>query len=85
MAPNKKGVGFRWQDPKNQGNGVRIDKGDPNVSQPTQQVDHVIVRSNGKVIGRDGKPIEGSIKYNAAQAHIPLSEYKKWKNWNSPN
>jgi filamentous hemagglutinin len=85
VTPNKKGVGFRWQDPKNQGNGVRIDKGEPDISQPTQQVDHVIVRSNGRVIGRDGKPVSGSIKEHAEQVHIPLSEYKKWKNWNSPN
>lgn len=32
---NKKGVGFWWQDPNNKGNGVRIDKGDLNVSQST--------------------------------------------------
>lgn len=82
---NKKGVGYRWQDPKNQGNGVRIDKGNSEVSQPIQQVDHVIVRSNGRVIGRDGKPIEGSIKDSPEQAHIPLSEYQKWKTWNSPD
>ncbi|WP_180296634.1 VENN motif pre-toxin domain-containing protein, partial [Snodgrassella alvi] len=84
-VPNKKGIGFRWQDPTNKGNGVRIDQGNPNVSQPTQQVDHVIVRYNGKVIGRDGKPINGSIADNAEKAHVPLSEYKKWKKWNSPN
>ncbi|WP_257153400.1 two-partner secretion domain-containing protein [Pseudomonas sp. ICMP 561] len=84
-SPNKKGVGFRWQDPNNKGNGVRIDKGEPSISQPTQQVDHVIVRSNGQVIGRDGKPVTGSIKENAEQVHIPLSEYKKWKSWSSPN
>nr|MDI7274175.1 hypothetical protein [Cronobacter dublinensis] len=82
---NIKGVGFRWQDPNNKGNGVRIDQGNPNISQPTQQVDHVIVRFNGKVIGRDGKPIQGSIADNAEKAHIPLSEYMTWKNWNSPN
>ncbi|PHM51185.1 DUF6862 domain-containing protein [Xenorhabdus sp. KK7.4] len=82
---NKKGVGFRWQDPNNKGNGVRIDQGNPNVSQPTQQVDHVIIRHNGQVIGKDGKPIKGSIADNAEKAHIPLSEYKKWKNWNSPD
>ncbi|WP_265577720.1 VENN motif pre-toxin domain-containing protein [Pseudomonas protegens] len=85
VSPNKKGTGFRWQDPQNKGNGVRVDKGEPHISQPTQQVDHVIVRSNGQVIGRDGKPVIGSIKDHAEQVHIPLSEYKKWKTWNSPN
>jgi len=47
-------------------------------------VDHVIVRYNGKVMGRDGRPIEGAIKENAEQAHIPLSEYQNWKSWYSP-
>lgn len=81
---NKKGVGTRWQDPNNPGNGVRIDQGNPNHSLPSQQVDHVIVRQNGQVIGRDGKPIQGSIKENAEQAHIPLNEYQNWKSWDSP-
>lgn len=48
-------------------------------------MDHVIVRSNGQVIGRDGKPVIGSIKDHAEKVHVPLSEYKKWKSWNSPN
>lgn len=83
-VPNKKGEGQRWEDPENQGNGVRIDKGNPNNSQPSQQVDHVVVRDNGRVIGRDGRPIEGSIRDNASQAHIPLSEWLNWSSWNSP-
>ena len=82
---NNKGVGERWQDPNNKGNGVRIDQGDPANSQPTQQIDHVVVRSGGKVIGRDGFPITGSIRQNFDKAHIPLSEYSKWPKWNSPN
>jgi hypothetical protein len=36
-APNSKGVGQRWQDPKNKGNGVRVDQGNPLNSQPVQQ------------------------------------------------
>ncbi|WP_204070719.1 Hint domain-containing protein [Sphaerisporangium krabiense] len=82
--PNKKGVGTRWQDPKNQGSGVRIDKGDPNNPQPTQQRDHVIVRDHGKVIGRNGKPIDGSIREHPEDAHIPFSEWSKWSQWNKP-
>ena len=81
---NKKGVGHRWQDPNDPGSGVRIDQGNPNNSQPTQQVDHVIVRDGGKVIGCDGEPISGSIKNNPDQSHIPLKEWKQWKSWNHP-
>ncbi len=81
---NKKGAGMRWQDPNNPGNGVRIDRGNPSNSQPTQRVDHVVVRREGKVIGRDGKPIAGSIKDDPVAAHIPLSEWLRWSTWFSP-
>lgn len=79
---NRKGVGYRWNDGK--GNGVRIDKGERGNPQPYQQVDHVVINSGGKVIGRDGKPIKGSIKDDPRAAHIPVSEWVKWKAWNKP-
>jgi uncharacterized protein RhaS with RHS repeats len=82
--PNRKGEGTRWQDPEDKGSGVRIDKGDPENSQPSQQVDHVVVRDKGRVIGRDGKPIDGSIKQNPSQSHIPMSEWSSWSKWNKP-
>jgi filamentous hemagglutinin len=82
--PNKKKEGFRWTDPENKGNGIRIDKGDPNHRFTNQQVDHVVINYNGKVIGRDGEPIKGSIRNDADNAHISLSEWQNWQNWNSP-
>jgi RHS repeat-associated protein len=82
--PNRKGEGHRWQDPEDKGSGVRIDKGDPENSQPSQQVDHVVVRDKGRVIGNDGQPINGSIKQNPSQAHIPLSDWLNWSSWNKP-
>jgi RHS repeat-associated protein len=82
--PNKKGIGTRWADPKNEGNGVRIDQGNPNNPQVAQQVDHVVVRHNGKVIGRDGKPVHGSIKDDPMNAHIPFAEWSTWRKWYAP-
>lgn len=83
--PTRKGVGYRWVDPNNpDANGVRIDKGNPNNSQPTQQVDHVLVRKDGKVIGKDGRPIDGSVKDSAVEAHIPLQEWLRWRKWYEP-
>lgn len=66
------------------GNGIRIDQGNLNNSQEYQQVDHVVINSGGRIIGRDGNPISGDIKSNAYDAHMPLSDWLKWKNWNSP-
>ncbi|CAG7605904.1 RHS repeat domain-containing protein [Actinacidiphila bryophytorum] len=80
--PTKKGVGWRWNDGK--GNGIRIDQGNPNNSQEYQQVDHVVINRGGRIIGRNGEPIVGSIQDNAYEAHIPLSEWVKWKNWYTP-
>ncbi|MEV8536719.1 RHS repeat-associated core domain-containing protein [Streptomyces sp. NPDC051211] len=82
MKPTKKGVGYRFPGPKQ--DGIRIDKGNPNNSQLFQQVDHVVINSGGNVIGRDGKPIKGALKDNAYMGHIPLEDWLKWKNWNSP-
>lgn len=83
-APNNKGIGARWTDPTNPGNGIRIDQGNPANSQISQQVDHVVVRHNGQVIGRNGQPIRGSIKENAIEAHIPLTEWLTWTEWFAP-
>ncbi|MFE7662479.1 pre-toxin TG domain-containing protein [Streptomyces celluloflavus] len=79
---NRKGVGYRWNDGK--GNGVRIDKGNPNNPQVYQQVDHVVINSGGKIIGRNGKQIQGSIENDPREAHIPVDEWIKWKAWNQP-
>ncbi|WP_157252733.1 RHS repeat-associated core domain-containing protein [Nonomuraea typhae] len=84
VKPVKKGKGTRWQDPKNEGSGVRIDKGDPKNPQPSQRRDHVVVRRDGVVIGRDGNPINGSVKNDFDNAHIPYSEWKKWRSWDRP-
>ena len=83
-AATKKGVGTRRTDPANPGSGVRIDQGNPLNTQITQQVDHVVVRYNGQVIGRNGQPITGSISQNAEQAHIPLTEWQTWNSWFAP-
>ena len=83
--PARKAIGQRWVDLNNpKGNIVRIDKGNPNNSQPSQQVDHIVVIKDGNVIGRDGRPIQGSIKNNASSARIPLEEWLKWRTWYEP-
>ncbi len=81
---NTKKAGWRWQDPSNQGNGVRIDRGNANSRHPSQQIDHVVVRREGQIMGRVGKPIEGSIRSNPTAAHIPLVEWLPWRTWYEP-
>ena len=80
---NSKGTGTRWQDPSYKGNGVRIDKGIPESNWASQRVDHVVVRSGGKQLGPDGKPLQGSLQ-DFPEGHIPLSDWLGWSEWNQP-
>jgi hypothetical protein len=83
-SPNSKKVGTRWFDTAAaKANGVRIDQGVPGSVHSSQQVDHVIIRSGGNVLGPGGLPITGSIKKNP-QAHIPLSDWLNWSSWDMP-
>jgi filamentous hemagglutinin family protein len=82
--PTRKQLGIRWQNPNYKGDGIRIDKGNPNSQFPSQRVDHVIIRKGGKVIGKDGKPISDPIKSDPTNSHIPFSEWIKWTNWFKP-
>jgi len=82
--PKLQKEGWRWENPNYQGDGVRVDKGNPESSYPSQREDHVIVRSGGNVLGADGKPIKGGIRDDAENAHIPLKDWLKWGDWNNP-
>ncbi|WP_409463203.1 hypothetical protein [Amycolatopsis sp. GA6-003] len=85
--PNQKGVGTRWFDPANpKGTTLRIDKGNPAHKYPSQQVDHVRVTENGKIIGRGGEVFPPGTKVTDVweQAHIPLDEWITWRYWNRP-
>jgi hypothetical protein len=82
-VPNRKGIGIRWTDPANPGNGVRIDRGTLGSSSPSQRPHHVVARSDGQILGPDGAQIAGPLKQNP-QAHIPLKEWLTWQRWNVP-
>jgi hypothetical protein len=72
---------FIWRGPKQ--SSIRIDKGDANATNPTQRVDHVVINDRGRVLGRDGKPITGSVAQDYGNSHIPYNEWVSWKSWNS--
>ncbi len=40
--------------------------------------------SNGRIIGRGGIWIRGGINSDPVNAHIPLTEWLGWNNWDSP-
>ncbi|MET9219966.1 polymorphic toxin-type HINT domain-containing protein [Streptomyces sp. NPDC003300] len=77
--------GFVWRAPKGQ-DSVRIDKGDPGSQWGSQQVDHVIINSGGRIVGRGGQllPAGARIQDYPVEAHVPLSEWQTWRNWNAP-
>ncbi|MRH88970.1 hypothetical protein GFY24_16210 [Nocardia sp. SYP-A9097] len=77
-------LGVRWSDPNNKGNSIRIDKGDPTNGLASQQVDHVVINVNGRIIDKNGNPIDAPKPSKTAEAHIPLSEWLTWKAWDHP-
>jgi RHS repeat-associated protein len=83
---NRDKGGLRWWSPTGNpsANRVRVDFGDPGSQFSSQQVDHVVVTSNGSTIGRDGRPLKTSNRQDPNNAHIPLSEYMNCSTWNAP-
>ncbi len=86
--PNKKADGWRWAGTERAASGmpidnIRIDRGVPDSQFEYQRVDHVVVQSGGAVLGRDGRPVRGSIRNNP-EVHIPLTDWMTWARWNSP-
>lgn len=75
--PNNKGKGSRFQDPKNAGNRVRVDKGNPKHDLPSQRPDHVVEQQGGRTVDVQGKPIEAQKPASTPEAHIPLRDWLK--------
>ena len=83
--PDRDKVGTRWSDPADEGSGIRIDEGNPNLRYPSQQVDHVRVNYKGNVIGRQGQILDSAKgDINGPEAHIPLEEWRTWRTWHQP-
>ena len=76
--PSKNGDGWRWN---SKSHDVRVQKGNPKSQFPAQQKDYVKLVVDGKVIGRNGKPLPSG---KVPEAHIPLSEWRTWSSWKSP-
>ena len=68
--PSNKGEGIRYRDPKNPHNEVRVQKGNPEVSNPMQKRDYVRWKKNGQWLDKYGKP-----SINPQKTHIPLEDF----------
>ena len=68
--PARSEGGWRWSDPaeKPGTNYIRVDPGNPDSSDPVQQVDHVHVSSGGVQVAN----------------HLPLDQWLQWGSWNAP-
>ena len=49
-------AGWRWFNPQNRGDSVRLFRGNPQSAKSVEQYPYVIVTVDGNLIGRDGKP-----------------------------
>lgn len=84
FGANPSKEGFVWRSPKGQ-DSVRIDRGVPDSPYPSQQVDHVVINSGGRIIGRDGTPLPAGTRIRDVpdEAHVPLEEWQTWGSWNA--
>jgi SPP1 gp7 family putative phage head morphogenesis protein len=71
-VPSKKKEGYKYVDPKNKHNDVRVQRGNRDVSNPSQQNDYVKWKKEGKWLDKNGKVVKGE----SPESHIPLDEFK---------
>jgi SPP1 gp7 family putative phage head morphogenesis protein len=70
--PSNKGGGYKYVKPGTKGNtDVRVQKGDPNRTNPLQKQDYVRWKKDGKWLDKYGKPSTDEV-----ETHIPLDEFK---------
>ncbi len=68
-TPTRSSSGWRWDDPTNPGNSVRILRGVANDPDPAHRENFVIVVRDGQVLGRDGNPVTDADVIAEALAH----------------
>jgi len=71
QVPSKKGDGTKYVDPKNKHNDVRVQKGKPENTYPSQQKDYVTWKRNGQYMDKNGN----SVPRESPEAHIPIDEF----------
>lgn len=69
--PTKSGEGTEYQHPTDKGTYVKIEKGNPNSSNPGQRYDNVRVQKNGKSYDKYGN----EVPRRSQESHIPLEEF----------
>lgn len=70
--PANKGDGVKYVDPKNNGNDVRISRGDPKSTNAGQQRDNIKWKKNGQWLDKNGNPVVR----NSEESHIRLEDFK---------
>jgi RHS repeat-associated protein len=80
-SASRSGGGWKWADPNNPNNQIRIMPGNPNAKFESQREPYVQIRHDGRVIGRGGA--QQPDKYNP-DAHVPYREWINWRHWHSP-
>ena len=70
--PTKSGKGTIYQHPTEKGTYVKVEKGNPNASQPGQRYDNVRVQKNGQSYDINGN----KVPQQSQESHIPLKDFK---------
>ena len=70
-SSSNKGGGYKFSDPNNPNNNIRVMPGDPNSPNPAQQAPYVKYQNNGINYDQNGNPVPN----NSAASHIPTNSY----------
>ena len=73
----------RWFDRTNKGNSLRMDGGNPSHTLPSQQVDHIVIQCNGRLLTHAGIPSVHPKPRTDPDVHIPATDWLTWGNWNA--
>jgi len=71
-STSNNGKGVRYRDPNNKHNEVRVQRGEPNSSQPGQRQDYVTWKRNGQWLDKNGN----RVPRQSLESHIPIDEFK---------
>ncbi len=70
--PSSRGGGWRYENPSNPSDWVRVMPGNPKSPNPSQQEPYVVRHRSSQYIGEFGNVVPG----NSPAAHVPLSRFK---------
>lgn len=76
VTPSKKGSGWQYTNPHNNHTNVRVMPGQKSSPFPAQQRPYAVGKIDGNYINKEGYTLQGKQPGKAAEAHVPLLDFR---------